>query len=199
MRYIILLVLGSACWGQNRGGYFDSADCTSLKGWAVDFAAPKEPQIVDVFVDGTLTTTGWAITERLDVDAAFRVGPNHGFIIPTPTLKPGEHTLSIKFRAGLELNNSPRKLTCSTAPTPTSDPTPPQSGAGLRAGLGIQLGGLSGQPVEISVDGTVVFLRSSRDVPCRVGALYLGPDAVEICLPTPTSQTSGAWRKLVLQ
>src|SRR2546430_11411188 len=96
-------------------GYFDSADCSTIYGWAWDSTQPNSPISVDVYDGSSYLTTLQANQFRSDLPG----NKNHAFNYTTPdSLKNGSgHTIHIKFAGtSTELTNSPRTITCAPPP-----------------------------------------------------------------------------------
>ena len=107
-------------------GSFDSADCSSITGWAWDPQQPNTPITVNIYADDNLVATVSADQFRQDLlDAGIGNGV-HGFSIATPEiLKDGQpHQIRVRIvSTSSEIDNSPQSITCES-PTPTPTPTP---------------------------------------------------------------------------
>ena len=112
-------------------GYFDSASCVSLNGWAIDTATAQKNHSIWVHIIGG--GNYWStITDvyRADVNTAYGVTGSHGFSFTTPDLlKDGVahnihvYGMRVSDGAAFELTNSPITITCAL-PTPTPTPLP---------------------------------------------------------------------------
>ena len=106
-------------------GYFDSADCGNLMGWAYDPDTSSSSINVHLYKEGNVSVgTYLADASRPDVNTAFGITGNHGFAIPTPaSLKNGvTHTLNVyaidSAGGGETLTTaSPKTINC---PAPTT-------------------------------------------------------------------------------
>jgi hypothetical protein len=68
------------------------AETRSIAGWAVNNAAPSEPVVVQLFVDGKLKAAQIANLSRPDVVAAGWAGDElHGYNFALPSQPPGDH------------------------------------------------------------------------------------------------------------
>jgi hypothetical protein len=109
-------------------GYFDSADCNTIYGWAWDSTQPDTSINVDIYDGSNYLTTIQANQFRSDLPG----NKYHAFNYVTPgSLKDGfNHSIRIKFSGtNTELTNSPKSLTCAGAPpTFVSNPTSGQAG-----------------------------------------------------------------------
>jgi hypothetical protein len=78
------VVVGSpltlTCSSPSFAGYFDSADCTQLAGWAWDANQPNAPLNVDIYDNGTLLAAIPAANFRQDLDNAGKGNGDHGFL-----------------------------------------------------------------------------------------------------------------------
>lgn len=105
--------------GQTQDvGFFDSADCNALVGWAADKNSLNQSISVDIYDGATLIATVPANQSRPDVGAFLSDNGLHGFSIATPaSLKDGAiHSVSVKFAGtSTALSNSPKSLSCSAA------------------------------------------------------------------------------------
>jgi len=100
-------------------GFVDQADCNTLKGWAADRNRLNISINVEVYDGSTLIATVMANNSRPDVGAAIGDNGMHGFSIATPAgLTDGnQHTVHVRFEtSATDLTNSPKSLTCSSAP-----------------------------------------------------------------------------------
>lgn len=110
-------------------GNFDVANCSSLIGWAFDADAPSQSIAVDVYADGAAGQGRFvgrytANQPRPDVNSAFNITGNHGFVITTPDLfKDGQshqaYVYAINNVAGAQntlLAGSPKPISCPVAP-----------------------------------------------------------------------------------
>ena len=74
-------------------GQFESANGTTLTGWAFDPDTPDSPIPVDIYVDGVYAKTVTADISRPDVAAL--PSPDHGFSAALPALSFGTHKIDI--------------------------------------------------------------------------------------------------------
>src|SRR5215471_612268 len=96
-------------------GFVDSANCTSISGWAADRNRPSTSINVEVYDGATLLTTVLAANSRPDVGTFLGDNGLHGFSIPTPAvlLNGSAHTDHLKFESSAtDLTGSPLPLTC---------------------------------------------------------------------------------------
>jgi hypothetical protein len=97
-------------------GYHDTADCTSITGWAWDANQPNTPISVQIYDGTNLLATVPADQYRPDLETAGKGNGVHGFTFTTPSsLKDGLlHTIYVKY-AGTTTNlfSTPRPITCS--------------------------------------------------------------------------------------
>lgn len=102
-------------------GTLETADCTTISGWAADRNRLNTAINVEIY-DGTmLVATVFATDPRPDVATSLGDNGLHGFSLPTPAnLKNGfAHSVHVKFEASAtELTNSPASITCGS-PTPS--------------------------------------------------------------------------------
>jgi len=99
-------------------GYVDSANCSSISGWAADRNHLNTSINVELYNGTTLIGIFPATASRPDVGTFLGDTGLHGFSIPTPdSLKTGAaNSLHIKFAAtATELTGSPASLSCSAA------------------------------------------------------------------------------------
>ncbi len=98
-------------------GYHDTADCSTICGWAWDNTRPSTPISVDLYADSEAQPFATLVAGefRQDLLNAGIGNGYHAFCYPTPQrLKDGaSHTITIKF-AGSNLNilATPRSLSC---------------------------------------------------------------------------------------
>ena len=110
-------------------GYLDHADCSTIGGWARDPDTTNAIR-VDFYKDapagsGTFIGNTFANVYRFDLPFSDK---NHGFVFTTPdSLKDGKtHTIyayAIDSEGGTNplLSDSPKTITCSSAPSPPSN------------------------------------------------------------------------------
>ncbi len=95
-------------------GFFDDADCTTLKGWVFDYSSPNAVVNVDIYEGATLIQGNVpANIFRQDLMDAGKGNGAHGFEINTPSaLKNSQsHTLTMKVTGcSYSLNNSPKTI-----------------------------------------------------------------------------------------
>jgi hypothetical protein len=73
-------------------GVLDTADKTSVAGWAVDESRPYERVEVQLFIDDRFVSAAFADQLRPDVHEAKRAQDDwHGFVFSTPRLPVGNH------------------------------------------------------------------------------------------------------------
>ncbi len=121
------------CSSANFGGYFDTADCTQLVGWAWDANQPNAALNVDIYDNGALLATIPAANFRQDLQTAGKGNGDHGFTYSTPALYSGTtHSLSITYSGTtIPLGDTPKTITCPTEPILTRFfPGGMQSGGG---------------------------------------------------------------------
>jgi RHS repeat-associated protein len=106
------------CSSANFGGYFDTADCTQLVGWAWDANQPNAALNVDIYDNGALLATIPAANFRQDLQNAGKGNGDHGFAYSSPALYSGTpHSLSINYAGTtIPLAGSPKAITCPTEP-----------------------------------------------------------------------------------
>ncbi len=106
------------CSSANFGGYFDTADCTQLVGWAWDANQPHAALNVDLYDNGALLATIPAANFRQDLQNAGKGNGDHGFAYSSPALYSGTtHSLSINYAGTtIPLASSPKTITCPTEP-----------------------------------------------------------------------------------
>ncbi|MBP9686390.1 MAG: hypothetical protein KBD66_01155 [Candidatus Doudnabacteria bacterium] len=110
-------------------GNFDIANCSSLIGWAFDADAPGQSINVDVYKDGPAGSGSFvgrylANQPRPDVNSAFGLTGDHGFVIETPDVfKDGQqhqvYVYAINNAVGglnPQLAGSPKPISCPIAP-----------------------------------------------------------------------------------
>jgi YD repeat-containing protein len=98
-------------------GYFDSASCTTVSGWAWDSAQPNTPIIVTLFDGSQPVASILADQYRADLVAAGIGDGRHGFSMPLPdSLRDGAtHTLSVQVQGtGFTLGSSPKTISSCT-------------------------------------------------------------------------------------
>lgn len=97
------------------GGYFDSASCTTISGWAWNAGNPNTPVSVNILNGSTLVATLLADQFRPDLlSGGFGTG-YYGFNYPLPqSLMDGNaHTIAVQIAGtGIALSGSPRTITC---------------------------------------------------------------------------------------
>ncbi len=120
-----------SCPAPAFGGFFDSADCDQLVGWAWDANQPNAAISVDIYDGGTLVATVPAGTFRQDLLNAGKGNGAHGFTYTSPSLYSGtSHDLSVNYAGTARaLTESPRSFTCPIEPVLTRF-----FPAGMRAG-----------------------------------------------------------------
>jgi len=110
-------VLGTrsvTCAAPSFVGFFDSANCNQLAGWAADGSQLNSPIDVDVDDGSTLIATVLANVFRQDLLNAGLGNGVHGYVIPTPAaLKTGTtHTVTIKAGGTATVVGGARTLSC---------------------------------------------------------------------------------------
>ncbi len=121
------------CSSANFGGYFDTADCTQLAGWAWDANQPNAALNVDIYDNGALLATIPAANFRQDLQNAGKGNGDHGFTYTSPALYSGTtHSLSVTYSGTtIPLGDTPKTITCPTEPILTRFfPGGMQSGGG---------------------------------------------------------------------
>jgi len=101
-------LLSTSAVAQNYLGYLDSADCSSISGWAEDFNNPGTAINVEIWDGSTYVTTTAANLYRSDVGY-------HAYTISTPaSLKNNQyHYIYVKYGGtNLYLYNSDRPVFC---------------------------------------------------------------------------------------
>ncbi len=101
-------LLSTSAVAQNYLGYLDAADCSSISGWAEDFANPGTAINVEIWDGSTYVTTTAANLYRSDVGS-------HAYQISTPaSLKNNQyHYIYVKYGGtNLYLYNSDRPVFC---------------------------------------------------------------------------------------
>ena len=104
-------------------GVLDSADCSSIGGWAWDQNQPNGSVNLDVLSDGSTFATIPASTYRADLANAGKGNGSHGFSIATPSgLKNGQaHSISVRIAGTSQaLSYSPRTIACAAPVVPPS-------------------------------------------------------------------------------
>ncbi len=83
--------------GSQPVSTLDVSDCNSLEGWAYDADVPNNMIDIHIYVDGNYYTMMQTTNYRPDVNSAFGISGNHGFIWTVPNaLKNGQvHTIDI--------------------------------------------------------------------------------------------------------
>lgn len=117
-------------------GIFDIANCSSLIGWTFDYDAPDQSLHVDVYKDGPAGAGSFvgrylANQPRPDVNSAFGITGNHGFVITTPDVfKDGQQHQVYVYA----INNTPngQNPQLSGSPKPISCPVTPPCPSGMR-------------------------------------------------------------------
>ena len=100
----------------NYHGALESADCSSISGWAWDSSHPEVPMKVEVSIDGTVLTTITASQFRSYLQTQFGGSGNHGFTVALPSsAKNGTaHSITAKISGtSFVLPASPKSVTCS--------------------------------------------------------------------------------------
>src|SRR5579863_264331 len=102
------------CAAPSFVGFFDSANCNQLAGWAADGSQLNSPIDVDVDDGSTLIATVLANVFRQDLLNAGLGNGVHGYVIPTPAaLKTGTtHTVTIKAGGTATVVGGARTLSC---------------------------------------------------------------------------------------
>ncbi|WP_373511562.1 T9SS type A sorting domain-containing protein, partial [Persicitalea sp.] len=97
-------------------GFFDTADCGTLSGWAYDATQPNTPINVDLYEGSTLIQANIAASNfRQDLQNAGKGNGVHGFSISTPSSLKNGTNRSISFRISgctYTLSNSPKNINC---------------------------------------------------------------------------------------
>ena len=96
-------------------GFFDSAGCGGLVGWAWASAQPNSPVNVDIVGDGVVVGQVIADLFRSDLQAAGKGNGRHGLSVPVPKALLDDVTHSITLRVtgtAFNLTNSPRTIKC---------------------------------------------------------------------------------------
>jgi hypothetical protein len=96
-------------------GFFDSADCSQLVGWAWDANLPNTPISVDIYDGPNKIATVLADQFRQDLLDAGKGNGVHGFVFNTPpSLKNGQpHSLAVGFTGTFNgLGNNPKVINC---------------------------------------------------------------------------------------
>ncbi len=106
-------------------GYFDSATCTRVDGWAWDQNFPTTPVDVDVFADGSRMATLTANLFGPDLLQAQKGDGNHRFVwyIPAALKDNASHNVTVRVRgesATLPFSSPGASGTFSCAPPPPS-------------------------------------------------------------------------------
>ncbi len=101
------------CATPSFNGFFDSANCGTVAGWAWDANQPNSPINVDVYDGSTLIATVLAANFRQDLLNAGLGNGNHGFSFSTPpSLKTGTtHTLTLEIGGAATVLGA-RTLSC---------------------------------------------------------------------------------------
>ena len=100
-------------------GNFETADCSSITGWAWDPQQPNTPISVNIYADNNLVATVSANQFRQDLLNAGIGNGAHGFSLATPAnLKDGQpHQIRVLIVSTMsDINNSPKTITCATPP-----------------------------------------------------------------------------------
>lgn len=98
-------------------GYFESASCSTVSGWAWDSAQPSKPIIVTLFDGSQPVASILADQYRADLVAAGIGDGRHSFSFPLPdSLRDGSaHTLSVQVQGtGYTLGSSPKTISSCT-------------------------------------------------------------------------------------
>jgi hypothetical protein len=96
-------------------GFFDSASCSALAGWAWSSSQPNTPVNVDIIADGTVVGQIVANLFRSDLQAAGKGNGSHGFNVPVPKVLLDNVTHSLTLRVtgtSFVLTGSPRSIHC---------------------------------------------------------------------------------------
>jgi len=99
-------------------GDFNSADCSTISGWAWDPQQPNTPISVSIYADDNLVATVSANQFRQELLNAGIGNGTHGFSFATPAnLKNGQpHQIRVRIGSTMsDINGSPKTITC--APT----------------------------------------------------------------------------------
>lgn len=104
-----------SCVGNDYAGRLNSADCSTVKGWAWDKVNPNTALIVELMDGSTVIASGLAnIFQQTLADAGYGTG-NYGFTIALPSsVKDGQaHQLSVRIKnTSYVLSDSPKSVTC---------------------------------------------------------------------------------------
>jgi len=135
-----------------------SGGMISVTGWTYD-PDTRQPIDIEVTVDGGTPVVRAADSPRPDVDKAFGMGPDHGFVQAIPA-SPGNHTVCVS--AIDSMTKERRHLGCSSVTLENSAPT----GALLSS---------SGASLSVTVNGWA--LDADESGPVTVGATVDGRDS----------------------
>jgi len=98
-------------------GYFDSANCSTVSGWAWDSAQPNTPIIVTLFDGSQPVASILADQYRADLVAEGIGDGRHGFsfLLPDSLRDGAAHTLSVQVQGtGFTLGSSPKTISSCT-------------------------------------------------------------------------------------
>jgi hypothetical protein len=96
-------------------GFFDSASCSALAGWAWSSSQPNTPVNVDIVADGNVVGQVVADLFRSDLQAAGKGNGRHGFNVPVPKSLLDNVTHSVSMRVTgttFTLAGSPKSILC---------------------------------------------------------------------------------------
>ena len=96
-------------------GNFDSANCSSISGWAADLNRLSQSIDIELYSDNIKIQTVKADLIRSDVAKAIGDNGKHGFIMSVPkTLKDNKtHTLTVNYESSKSvLSSSPKQVRC---------------------------------------------------------------------------------------
>jgi len=83
------------------GVHLDTADATTVNGWAVDLNMLNTPVFVSMDIDGVPAASSFASEPRPDL-ATLLPTTDHGFSFTVPTtLSPGPHALNVYLNKGV--------------------------------------------------------------------------------------------------
>jgi len=96
-------------------GFLDTADCSTIAGWAWDPIRQTEPLEVSISLSSGDRTTVTASVFRPDLKTRLLGDGRHGFEVGAPALSflPGTWRVDARIAAtGVPLNGSPKTITC---------------------------------------------------------------------------------------
>ena len=123
-------------------GKLDSADCSSITGYAYDQNAIDQTLSVDLYKDATHFATVPANLFRRDLFGAGLENPYHGFVLLTPSsFKDGNiHRVDALFAATSKgLSDSPKFLACNSSLFASAVPETTASGEGKTWEQGVEI------------------------------------------------------------